>query len=149
MKNNIWIINQYCGSKVHGMNFRSWYFAKELKKKGHYPGATTIMFEGVPTFPDAGRFWEICDKHQVNIFYTAPTAIRALQACGNEFPEKYDLSSLKTLGSVGEPINEEAWHWYNKYIGKEKCSIVDTWWQTETGGILISPFSNITNEFKF
>jgi len=102
------------------------------------------MFEGVPTFPDAGRFWEICDKHQVNIFYTAPTAIRALQACGNEFPEKYDLSSLKTLGSVGEPINEEAWHWYNKYIGKEKCSIVDTWWQTETGGILISPLSNIT-----
>ena len=107
-------------------------------------GATTLMFEGVPTFPDAGRFWEICDKHQVNIFYTAPTAIRALQACGNEFPEKYDLSSLKTLGSVGEPINEEAWHWYNKYIGKEKCSIVDTWWQTETGGILISPLSNIT-----
>ena len=107
-------------------------------------GATTVMFEGVPTFPDAGRFWEICDKHQVNIFYTAPTAIRALQACGNEFPKKYDLSSLKTLGSVGEPINEEAWHWYNKYIGKEKCSIVDTWWQTETGGILISPLSNIT-----
>ena len=107
-------------------------------------GATTIMFEGVPTFPDAGRFWEICDKHQVNIFYTAPTAIRALQACGNEFPEKYDLSSLKTLGSVGEPINEVARHWYNKYIGKEKCSIVDTWWQTETGGILISPLSNIT-----
>ena len=107
-------------------------------------GATTVMFEGVPTFPDAGRFWEICDKHQVNIFYTAPTAIRALQACGNEFPEKYDLSSLKTLGSVGEPINEEAWHWYHKYIGKEKCSIVDTWWQTETGGILISPLSNIT-----
>ena len=107
-------------------------------------GATTLMFEGVPTFPDAGRFWEICDKHQVNIFYTAPTAIRALQAFGYEFPEKYDLSSLKTLGSVGEPINEEAWYWYNKYIGKEKCSIVDTWWQTETGGILISPLSNIT-----
>ena len=107
-------------------------------------GATTLMFEGVPTFPDAGRFWKICDKHHVNIFYTAPTAIRALQACGNEFPEKYDLSSLKTLGSVGEPINEEAWKWYHKYIGKEKCSIVDTWWQTETGGILISPLSNIT-----
>tara|TARA_B100000768_G_scaffold112692_1_gene104348 strand:- start:4760 stop:6652 length:1893 start_codon:yes stop_codon:yes gene_type:complete len=107
-------------------------------------GATTLMFEGVPTFPNPGRFWEICDKHRVNIFYTAPTAIRALQACGNEFPEKYDLSSLKTLGSVGEPINEEAWKWYHKYIGKEKCSIVDTWWQTETGGILISPLSNIT-----
>ena len=107
-------------------------------------GATTLMFEGVPTFPDAGRFWKICDKHHVNIFYTAPTAIRALQAFGNEFPEKYDLSSLKTLGSVGEPINEEAWKWYHKYIGKEKCSIVDTWWQTETGGILISPLSNIT-----
>ena len=96
-------------------------------------GATTLMFEGVPTYPDPGRFWDICDKHQVNIFYTAPTAIRALQAYGNEFPEKYDLSSLTTLGSVGEPINEEAWHWYHKYIGKEKCSIVDTWWQTSFG----------------
>ena len=107
-------------------------------------GATTLMFEGIPTYPDAGRFWEICDKHQVNIFYTAPTAIRALQAFGTEITEKYKLNSLKTLGSVGEPINEEAWHWYNKNIGKEKCSIVDTWWQTETGGILISPLSNIT-----
>ena len=107
-------------------------------------GASTLMFEGIPTYPDAGRFWEICDKHQVNIFYTAPTAIRALQAFGTEITEKYKLNSLKTLGSVGEPINEEAWHWYNKNIGKEKCSIVDTWWQTETGGILISPLSNIT-----
>ena len=107
-------------------------------------GATTLMFEGVPTYPDAGRFWEICDKHQVNIFYTAPTAIRALQAYGTKLIEKYNLNSLKTLGSVGEPINEEAWHWYHKYIGKEKCSIVDTWWQTETGGIMISPLSNIT-----
>ena len=107
-------------------------------------GATTLMFEGVPTYPDAGRFWEICDKHQVNIFYTAPTAIRALQAYGTEIIEKYNLDSLKTLGSVGEPINEEAWHWYHKHIGKEKCSIVDTWWQTETGGIMISPLSNIT-----
>ena len=107
-------------------------------------GASTLMFEGIPTYPDAGRFWEICDKHQVNIFYTAPTAIRALQAFGTEIIEKYKLNSLKTLGSVGEPINEEAWHWYNKNIGKEKCSIVDTWWQTETGGILISPLSNIT-----
>lgn len=107
-------------------------------------GATTLMFEGIPTYPDAGRFWEICDKHQVNIFYTAPTAIRALQAFGTEIIVKYKLNSLKTLGSVGEPINEEAWHWYYKNIGKEKCSIVDTWWQTETGGILISPLSNIT-----
>ena len=107
-------------------------------------GATTLMFEGVPTYPDAGRFWEICDKHQVNIFYTAPTAIRALQAYGTEIIKKYNLDSLKTLGSVGEPINEEAWHWYHKHIGKEKCSIVDTWWQTETGGIMISPLSNIT-----
>ena len=107
-------------------------------------GATTIMFEGVPTFPDAGRFWEICEKHRVNIFYTAPTAIRALQAYGTEVIEKYDLSSLKTLGSVGEPINEEAWEWYYKNIGKEKCWIVDTWWQTETGGILISPLAHIT-----
>jgi acetyl-CoA synthetase len=107
-------------------------------------GATTLMFEGVPTYPDAGRFWEVCDKHKVNIFYTAPTAIRALQAFGTTIIEKYDLSSLKTLGTVGEPINEEAWEWYYKYIGKEKCWIVDTWWQTETGGILISPLAHIT-----
>ncbi len=107
-------------------------------------GATTLMFEGVPTYPDAGRFWEICEKHKVNLFYTAPTAIRALQAFGTEYIEKYDLSHLKTLGSVGEPINEEAWEWYYKNIGKEKCWIVDTWWQTETGGIMISPLAHIT-----
>jgi acetyl-CoA synthetase len=107
-------------------------------------GATTVMFEGVPTWPDAGRFWEIVDKHQINIFYTAPTAIRALQACDIDFVNKYNLSSLKVLGSVGEPINEEAWHWYNKNIGKENCPIVDTWWQTETGGIMISPLAGIT-----
>ena len=107
-------------------------------------GATTIMFEGVPTYPDAGRFWDICDKHKVNIFYTAPTAIRALQAFGTEIINKYNLSSLKTLGTVGEPINEEAWEWYYKYIGKEKCWVVDTWWQTETGGIMISPLAHIT-----
>ena len=107
-------------------------------------GATTMMFEGVPTWPDAGRFWEIVEKHQVNIFYTAPTAIRALQACDIEFVNKYDLSSLKVLGSVGEPINDEAWEWYHKHIGKEKCPIVDTWWQTETGGIMISPLAGLT-----
>ncbi len=107
-------------------------------------GATTLMFEGVPTWPDAGRFWEVCEKHKVNIFYTAPTAIRALQACDLDFVTKYDLSSLKTLGSVGEPINQEAWEWYNEHIGKRKCPIVDTWWQTETGGIMISPLSGIT-----
>ncbi|MFK7971695.1 MAG: acetate--CoA ligase [Bacteroidia bacterium] len=107
-------------------------------------GATTMMFEGVPTFPDAGRFWEICEKHQVNQFYTAPTAIRALMAKGNEWVEKYDLSSLKVLGSVGEPINEEAWHWYDEKVGKGKLPIVDTWWQTETGGIMISPLAGIT-----
>ena len=107
-------------------------------------GATTIMFEGIPTYPDAGRFWEVCQKHKVNIFYTAPTAIRALQAFGTDLIDKYDLSSLKTLGTVGEPINEEAWEWYHKYIGKEKCWIVDTWWQTETGGIMISPLAHIT-----
>ena len=107
-------------------------------------GATTIMFEGIPTYPDAGRFWEVCQKHKVNIFYTAPTAIRALQAFGTDIIDKYDLSSLKTLGTVGEPINEEAWEWYHKYIGKEKCWIVDTWWQTETGGIMISPLAHIT-----
>ncbi len=107
-------------------------------------GATTVMFEGVPTWPDAGRFWEVVDKHQINIFYTAPTAIRALEACDISFVNKHNLSSLKVLGSVGEPINEEAWHWYNKHIGKENCPIVDTWWQTETGGIMISPLAGIT-----
>ena len=107
-------------------------------------GATTVMFEGVPTYPDAGRFWEICDKHNVNLFYTAPTAIRALQARGNQFVNPYSLRSLRVLGSVGEPINEEAWHWYNDKIGKGNCPIVDTWWQTETGGIMISPLAGIT-----
>ena len=101
-------------------------------------GATTIMFEGVPTYPDPGRFWDMCDKHQITQFYTAPTAIRALMACGDEWAEKYNLSSLKILGSVGEPINEEAWYWYFDKVGRGKCSIVDTWWQTETGGIMIS-----------
>ena len=109
-------------------------------------GATTMMFEGVPTYPDAGRFWEVCEKHKVNIFYTAPTAIRALQVFGTEIVDKYDLSSLKALGSVGEPINEEAWHWYHKNIGKGKCPIVDTYWQTETAGFLISPLAGITPE---
>jgi len=101
-------------------------------------GATTMMFEGVPTFPDAGRFWDVCDKYKVNQFYTAPTAIRALMACGDEFVERADLSSLKVIGSVGEPINAEAWHWYDEKVGHGKCPIVDTWWQTETGGIMIS-----------
>ena len=107
-------------------------------------GATTVMFEGVPTYPDAGRFWDICAKHKVNLFYTAPTAIRALQACGLEHVKNHNLDSLRVLGSVGEPINEEAWHWYNDEIGKGKCPIVDTWWQTETGGIMISPLAGIT-----
>jgi acetyl-CoA synthetase len=102
-------------------------------------GATTVMFEGVPNFPDFGRFWEIVEKHKVTQFYTAPTAIRALAKEKLDFLEKYDLSSLKILGSVGEPINEEAWHWYNDNVGKKKSPIVDTWWQTETGGIMISP----------
>ncbi len=107
-------------------------------------GATTVIFEGIPTFPDAGRFWQIIDKYQVNIFYTAPTAIRSLEAAGTDFIKPYDLGSLRVLGSVGEPINEEAWHWYHKNIGKEKCPIVDTWWQTETAGIMISPLAGIT-----
>ena len=102
-------------------------------------GATTIIFEGVPTYPDAGRFWEVCAKHKVNQFYTAPTAIRALMGQGAEWVEKHDLSSLKLLGSVGEPINPEAWNWYNTHVGKGKCPIVDTFWQTETGGHLITP----------
>ena len=108
-------------------------------------GATTLMFEGVPTFPDAGRFWQVVERHGVNQFYTAPTAIRALMAKGDEWPAKYDLSSLKVLGSVGEPINAEAWHWYDKHIGKGKCPIIDTWWQTETGGIMLSPLPGITD----
>ncbi|MCB0397776.1 MAG: acetate--CoA ligase [Flavobacteriales bacterium] len=107
-------------------------------------GATSVLFEGIPTWPDAGRFWQVVDKYKVNIFYTAPTAIRALEACGTQFVEPYDLSSLKVLGTVGEPINQEAWEWYHHHIGKEKCPIVDTWWQTETGGILISPLAGIT-----
>ncbi|MFN3664366.1 acetate--CoA ligase [Yoonia sp.] len=102
-------------------------------------GATTIMFEGVPTYPDAGRFWAVCQKHKVNQFYTAPTALRALMAHGNDPVEKYDLSSIKVLGTVGEPINPEAWNWYNDVVGKGKCPIVDTWWQTETGGHLLTP----------
>ena len=107
-------------------------------------GATTLMFEGVPTWPDAGRFWEIVDKYKVNILYTAPTAIRSLMSFGDEPLKGKDLSSLTKLGSVGEPINEEAWHWYNEKIGKGKCPIVDTWWQTENSGILISPIAGIT-----
>ncbi|MBX2958510.1 MAG: acetate--CoA ligase [Flavobacteriales bacterium] len=107
-------------------------------------GATTLMFEGIPTYPNAGRFWDIVDKHQVNIFYTAPTAIRALEAQDINFVNNHHLSSLRVLGSVGEPINVEAWEWYHQHIGKENCPIVDTWWQTETGGILISPLAGIT-----
>jgi acetyl-CoA synthetase len=107
-------------------------------------GATSIMFEGIPTYPDAGRFWKVIDKYKVNQFYTAPTAIRSLQAFGLDYVKPYKLDSLKVLGSVGEPINEEAWHWYNDHIGKGNCPIVDTWWQTETAGILISPLAGIT-----
>ncbi|MCC6252881.1 MAG: acetate--CoA ligase [Bacteroidia bacterium] len=107
-------------------------------------GATSLMFEGIPTWPDAGRFWEIVEKYKVNILYTAPTAIRSLMAYGDMYIEGKDLSSLKVLGSVGEPINEEAWHWYNSKIGKGEAPIVDTWWQTETGGILISNLAGIT-----
>jgi acetyl-CoA synthetase len=107
-------------------------------------GGTSVMFEGIPTWPDAGRFWDIVDKYKVNIIYTAPTAIRSLMSYGLEPLKGKDLSSLKVLGTVGEPINEEAWHWYDKNIGKNKCPIVDTWWQTETGGILISNLAGIT-----
>jgi acetyl-CoA synthetase len=107
-------------------------------------GATTLMFEGIPTYPDAGRFWDIVDHHKVTQFYTAPTAIRALMAHGEDIPAKYDLSSLKVLGSVGEPINPEAWRWYHRNIGRENCPVVDTWWQTETGGILITPLPGCT-----
>ncbi|MFZ2452180.1 MAG: acetate--CoA ligase [Methylovulum miyakonense] len=107
-------------------------------------GATTLMFEGVPTYPEADRFWQVIDKHQVNIFYTAPTAIRALMAQGNAYVERTDRSSLRILGSVGEPINSEAWEWYYHTVGERRCPIVDTWWQTETGGILITPLPGVT-----
>jgi len=107
-------------------------------------GATTVLFEGIPSWPDMGRFWQAIERHKVNIFYTAPTAIRSLQQASLSFVEKYDLSSLKVLGSVGEPINEEAWHWYDKNIGKGNCPIIDTWWQTETGGFMISPIAHVT-----
>ena len=107
-------------------------------------GGTSLMFEGIPTWPDAGRFWDIVDKHKVNILYTAPTAIRSLMGFGTEPLQGKDLSSLKILGTVGEPINEEAWHWYDENVGKKKCPIVDTWWQTETGGVLISNLAGIT-----
>ena len=108
-------------------------------------GATTLMFEGVPTYPDAGRFWQVVDKHQVNIFYTAPTAIRALMGAGDEFVTKHSRKSLRILGSVGEPINPEAWEWYYHVVGNGLCPIVDTWWQTETGGILITPLPGATD----
>ena len=107
-------------------------------------GAQTLMFEGVPTYPDASRFWQVCEKHKVNQFYTAPTAIRALMGQGNEFVDKCDLSSLKLLGTVGEPINPEAWNWYHDVVGKGNCPIVDTWWQTETGGHLLTPLPGAT-----
>ena len=109
-------------------------------------GATTVMFEGVPSYPDFGRFWEICEKHSVSHFYTAPTAIRALAKHPISFVQKYNLSSLKVLGTVGEPINEEAWNWYNDNVGDKKCPIVDTWWQTETGGIMISSIAGVTHD---
>jgi acetyl-CoA synthetase len=107
-------------------------------------GAKSVLFEGIPTYPDAGRFWDIIKRHSVNIFYTAPTAIRSLMGFGDEHIEGKDLSSLRVLGSVGEPLNEEAWHWYNDQVGHGNCPIVDTWWQTETGGLMISPIAGIT-----
>lgn len=107
-------------------------------------GATSLMFEGIPTWPDAGRFWDVVDKYKVNILYTAPTAIRSLMVFGLEYVQHHSLDSLRVLGTVGEPINEEAWHWYDEHIGKKRCPIVDTWWQTETGGILISNLAGVT-----
>jgi acetyl-CoA synthetase len=107
-------------------------------------GTTTLMFEGVPTYPDPGRFWQVCDKHAVTIFYTAPTAIRSLMAAGEDHVLSYSLDKLRVLGSVGEPINEEAWHWYNIHVGKERCPLTDTWWQTETGGIMIAALAGVS-----
>ena len=107
-------------------------------------GGTEVVFEGVPTYPDAGRFWKMCQDHKVSVFYTAPTAIRSLIKAGGSEPKKYDLSSLRILGTVGEPINPEAWVWYYKAIGAKRCPVVDTWWQTETGGIMITPLPGVT-----
>ena len=107
-------------------------------------GATSVMFEGVPSYPDYSRFWNIVEKHKITHFYTAPTAIRALAKHSVSLVESNDLSSLKVLGTVGEPINEEAWNWYDKNIGKSKCPIVDTWWQTETGGIMLTSLAGVT-----
>ncbi|MCJ8272084.1 MAG: acetate--CoA ligase, partial [Psychrosphaera sp.] len=107
-------------------------------------GATTLVFEGIPTYPDASRFWQVCDKHKVNIFYTAPTAIRALMSLGDEPVTKCDRSSIRLLGTVGEPINPEAWNWYYEVVGDSRCQIVDTWWQTETGGVLMTPLPGAT-----
>ncbi len=107
-------------------------------------GATTVLFEGIPSYPDFSRFWEVIEKHQVNQFYTAPTAIRALAKENLDYVQKFPLRSLKVIGSVGEPINEEAWHWYNDHVGGKRCPLVDTWWQTETGGIMISPIPFVT-----
>jgi acetyl-CoA synthetase len=107
-------------------------------------GATTLMFEGVPNYPDFSRFWEVCDKHRVNIFYTAPTAIRALMREGDAYVTRASRSSLRILGSVGEPINPEAWEWYHRVVGESRCPVIDTWWQTETGGAMIAPFAGAT-----
>ena len=113
-------------------------------------GATEIIFEGVPTYPDAGRFWKMIQDHKVSVFYTAPTAIRSLIKPGADLPKKYDLSSLRILGTVGEPINPEAWMWYHETVGNERCPIVDTWWQTETGGHMITPLPGaITDQAGF
>ncbi len=124
----------FCGADIGWVTGHSYIVYGPLSN-----GATSLMFEGIPTYPNPGRLWDICDKHQVNQIYTAPTVIRALMRSGEEWPNKYDLSSLRLLGSVGEPINPEAWMWYYKNVGREKLPIVDTWWQTETGGILITP----------
>ena len=124
----------FCGADIGWVTGHSYIVYGPLSE-----GATSIMFEGIPTYPDPGRLWDMCDKHKVTQIYTAPTVIRALMRSGEEWPNKYDLSSLRVLGSVGEPINPEAWMWYYKNVGRERIPIVDTWWQTETGGILITP----------
>jgi acetyl-CoA synthetase len=130
----------WCGADVGWVTGHSYIVYGPLAN-----GATTLMFEGVPTYPSPARFWEVIDKHQVNIFYTAPTAIRALMGAGDEHVKKTSRKSLRTLGSVGEPINPEAWEWYYNVVGEKKCPIVDTWWQTETGGIMITPLPGATN----
>jgi acetyl-CoA synthetase len=146
IQTNLWVFDLQDDDTVWCTADVGWVTGHTYVAYGPLAAASTIViYEGAPVVPDAGRFWKICEHHKVTIFYTAPTAIRALMKFGDDFPNKYDLSSIRLLGTVGEPINPEAWMWYHKIIGKEQCPIVDTWWQTETGAIMIAPIPGVTS----